>query len=315
MHYPRNISQSFFLLLFLLSSTVLMLSACRPDNSNYTPEQVQALNQYLDSRPPLPSKLLTAEIAKGASAVFVPDNVLRADSIRMIQAVLPAFYQAGIRNMGVFFLSGIDQNRIDSLILEPASPESSARDSADQLLLSSGAAMGYREYTNFLLYVKQFNQSLANQEEALRIWPADTLLQQMKESSESSEPAETAETAEPAEKKEPVFLWLRDSSQLDTEMEELVSFSHFGPGKNGLRWGGLMEKTLEERDIRDRSFSFKPSEPPFSEWQDEQNEPLKTNIFIVTPYQRRAVTPLPDLEDKTRSAAKYQRYLKHTERN
>ena len=81
--------------------------------------------------------------------------------------------------------------------------------------------------------------------------------------------------------------------------------SHFGPYGGGLRWGGLVEYVKQKRAVRDGTFSFDPSNPPFADWKYPAE--VKTDMVVVTHFPYSSVTPIPEFikQANIAQAAKY----------
>ncbi len=318
-----------FLCFFSTAAILVSVLSCSREPVVFNSDEVSLLNRFLDENAGRPSSLVTAELKNGKDVVFLPDSPFRADSIFMVKAILPAMYDSGLRNMGVFFLPECYQKSIDSIILGPYGDDETACIEAEKLV--SAALMGYEEYRDFILYVRDFNRNLPEEKEALHLWGLNASLGGTEDSEDgkdyfdvdagSDKDAERLESNAGSEDKpgtlagrlrskegEPVFLWLNKNYADSGDSDLFVSIGHFGPGEEGPLWGGILEHVLEERKLPDRSFSFRPSEPPFQELQNK--EVLNQNIMIVTPFPITPVTQLENFEDKNRSASKYKRHLK-----
>ncbi len=294
--------------LALLLSLLLLIS-CRQEPPAIPQEDIQALSGHLDTHRPLPSQLLSGELAGGRSAAFVPGSVLRADSIRLMETLLPSLYDAGLRHMGVFFLSGDFQAETDRLILPDRPvrpPESESADAespdakpevapdtqemntrAEKLLRLSDSSLGYTEYRDFLVYAARFNRLLPPEEEPLHIWAINQF------SETGGALAEKLKADAELPKETVLLLWLDARENPDTD--GLVSVGHFFSD-------GLIDTVLSSRDIRDRSFSFRPGEAPWTEWPDTLKNLPERDVVIVSFFPVTPVTPIPEFVEEGNAA-------------
>lgn len=201
---------------------------------------------------------------------------------------------------------------------------------AQSLLRAADASLGYAEYSGFLETVNRFNSRLNHQETPIRVaalgrnGQLDTetltaLFQGKVESVEEGEQeggnqeaaAETRSEGAGEDRSDPagpVFLWLlgdQASSAMEVWGEGDSPDENSPPGKvppailrhhgpvpgEGLRWGGLIESVSAQRDLRDRTFAFYTGQPPFPDWNEAE---INADIYAVTPYPYRSVTPIPD---------------------
>ncbi len=273
---PRTLYPVSLLLFFLF-----LLTSCHPDLPTVSEgnEDHISLEKWLDESRRTPGELLTEELIAERSVVLTQDNLLRADTVNLMKAIVPVLYVAGVRELGLFFLDSAQQIELDAYILD-----GSDKTRAEKLLFSANAALGYSEYCDFILYVREFNGNLDAGEEAIRLLA-------LGENGKTS-PEILTLALENQEQKPPVFLWI-PAEDLEMLPENLVILSHHGPGKNTLRWNGLIENVCAQRDIRDCTFAFRTTEPPFPGWNDKEAG-IKADIYIVTPFPYRAVQPIPD---------------------
>jgi hypothetical protein len=264
---------TFRLLSGFLPVLLLLLTSCRPEPPTVSVSDVKALDNWLDENRTSPGKVLEEILKDGQSIVFLQDNQLRADSIDLMKALVPVIYDAGVREIGLFFLDMKEQEELDSWI------QGKNRDSqAEKLISNANASLGYMEYCDFLRYIREFNSELAENETAVHLLglgnrgstdpekPAEIL--KMNDDEKNGETDEVDE--EPGL---PVFLWLKaEDGKLLPEESDLpdapIIIEHHGPGKNGYRWNGLIEYVNARRDIRDRTYAFRTAAPPFSGWTE-----------------------------------------------
>ena len=275
-YYCRSL-YSVSLILFLL----FLLTSCHPELPIVSQENEDrlSLEKWLNESRRTPGELLSEELMAQRSVVLAQDNPLRSDTIEMMRALLPVIYDAGVRELGLFYLDSAQQMELDAYILD-----GSDKTRAEKLLFSANAALGYSEYCDFILYLREFNESQNESEEAIRLLA-------LGDNGKTSPEILTA-ALKNQEQKPPVFLWI-PAEDINLLPENTVVISHHGPGENILRWNGLIEGVCAQRDIRDRSFAFKTDKPPFPGWNDEETG-IKADIYIVTPYPYRAVQPIPD---------------------
>ncbi len=281
---------------------LLIISSCKPEEKPYTDRDVRALNKWIDANPAGPSGLILDEIESGRSVIFLQENILRSDSIQMLEGIIPSLYDSGIREMGIFFLETNSQSEVDNYI----SGESGLTE-YDVLRLSD-IRLGYEEYAAFLAYVKKFNSGLSV-DSRMRLTAIGNggLLSEVKLfellSDDVSENVVMDST--------PVFVWLKaqdagflpasseEQAEEQTEEESEISSTtplvvvHYGSANGIPAFGGFIETVISSRDVRDRSFSFRPDDLPFSDWKEivMLNE---AEIAIVTPYDYSKVIPIPE---------------------
>jgi len=288
---------TFRLLSGILPVLLLLLTSCRPDPPTVSESDVKALENWLDENRTSPGEVLEEVLKNGQSIVFLQENQLRADSIELMKAIVPVIYDAGVREIGLFFLDMNEQEELDSWI------QGKDRDSqAEKLIFNANAALGYMEYCDFLRYIREFNSELTENEAAVRL-----LAMGNKGSTDPEKPAEilkmndgekNGETDDADEEPGlPVFLWMKaeDGKLLPGESDlpgTPIIIKHHGPGENEYRWNGLIEYVNARRDIRDRTFAFRTAAPPFSGWTDKERD-LQADICIVSPYPYRAVQTIP----------------------
>lgn len=265
------------LILFLL----FLLSSCSQELliESQSNEDRISLEKWLDESRRTPGELLSEELMAQRPVVLAQDNLLRSDTIEMMRALLPVIYDAGVRELGLFYLDAAQQMELDAYILD-----GSDKTRAEKLLYSANAALGYSEYCDFILYLREFNESLDEGEEAIRLLALGD--------NGKTSPEILTMILETQEQKPPVFLWI-PAEEIKLLPEKAVIISHYGPGENILRWNGLIEEICAQRDIRDRSFAFRTDKPPFPGWNVKETG-IKADICIVTPYPYRAVQPIPD---------------------
>jgi hypothetical protein len=277
--------------LFLFAALIL---SCSPEPAVYSSDDALALNQWLDENRITPADLLEEELATGRSAILVQDEKLRADTIDLMRSIIPVLYDLEIRDVGVFFLNASKQDELDGYIVDGDKITLPGK-----LLLSADAALGYREYCDFMDYVRGFNQKLPSGLNPIRLLAlgengitSKTILAQ------ALGPDETSAVPQ-------VFLWIPaedldlipvfpDASDGDGDsVPAPLIITHHGPGIERLRWGGLIESVAAERDIRDRTYAFRTGEAPFPGYSSDEAG-METEVYLVTPFAYRAVTPIPD---------------------
>jgi len=271
------------LLYIVLPSLFLFLTSCHPEVPSVSEDDTRSLEHWLDESRTKPVELISEEVKKGKTIVLAQDNLLRADTLDLMQALLPALYDMGIRKIGLFFLDSGEQDEIDSLILDAED-----KTTAEKLLFSANAALGYVEYCDFIFYVQDFNHRLNDNEIPIR------LLALGKNGSTSADLLST--DIEDNDLEHPAFLWIpaEDVRLLpDSQQENQIIISHHGPDEKSLRWDGLIESVCNNRDVRDCTFAFKTSDPPFAGWNKGGSD-IGADIYIVTPFIYRSVEPIPD---------------------
>lgn len=264
--------------------TMVLMMACSPAERSWTDDETAALNRWIDANPGGPSLLLSTQLTEGRSAAFIQDQVLRADSIDLMTAMIPSIYDAGVRRLGIFFLESTAQAEIDSFMTSESGVE------AEKLLRMADATLGYMEYCDFLTYIQDFNQRISDESERLQVFGLGAGGQT------SAEEITMALSVNP-ESPAPVFLWLKSddirllpAAEYDESGNEAIPvliLAHHFPGN------GIIEDTTALRAPRDRSFSFRSGEEPFSEWEGLSPIP-EAEIVLVTPFIPYAVTPIED---------------------
>ncbi len=298
-----RVTRRFAPILILLLGLLTLLTSCRPELPSFSLEDALSLHRRLDESRTTPAGLLAEELAAGRSAVLAQDELLRADTIDLMRSLVPVLHDLGVREIGLFFLNAEKQDELDGFIIDGDNKTRSGK-----LLFSADAALGYLEYCDFMVYVQDFNQRLLPDETPIR------LLALGEDGNVSPELLTVAlGIAENiTEEAVPVFLWIPaedlgllpkvpeidDTEGIETaENPEVrqspVIFAHHGPGNGYLRWNGLIESVAAERDIRDRTFAFRTAEPPFSGWSSNEAG-IEAEIYLVTPFDYRAVEPIPD---------------------
>ena len=264
-----------FLGMVILAAASAFVS-CSRETVSWTAQESAALHRWLDARPNGPSGPVTLELQAGRPVVFLHDSVWRRDSILMLQAMLPSIHDAGVRELGVFFLESDAQADIDELLSGGTDKE------PGELIRMADARLGYREYCDFVRYVKDFNARISIDEERIRIIGLDrrgtldpevlgTLLPDQTEDADAR----------------PSFLWIRSEDHVILPGTDAVILTHHQPGS------GILDMILQERVLRDRSFAFRADEDPFASW-DHYRIPESSDIVVVTPFENTAVTPIED---------------------
>jgi len=281
-----------------------LLTSCRPEEETVSETDIRSIEKWLDETSFSPEDFLSEELSTGHPLVLVQDNILRADTVDLMETLVPVSYDLGVRTLGLFFLDTEKQEEIDSFILD-----GSDKTPAEKLLFSADAALGYSEYCDFISYVQDFNRRLNGDETAIRVvalgsngnvspdifFDTAGLTKPSREDGDDTE-AVDSETVPPA------FLWITaDDLQylptLKTNSDPLtnqpVIIIHHGPGDGVLPWNGLMETVTAERDIRDGTFAFRTESPPFEGYSREPPE-ISADIYIVTAFPYRSVSAIPD---------------------
>jgi len=303
---PGGLPGKWLCLLLCALITVLVLS-CQEAAEPFSAQDVSSLNRWLDTAHAPPDKPITELLASGHTVVFAQDELLRKDSILLMEALLPSIRSIGVNEIGVFFLNHARQNEIDAFI------QGSKEDSPTlKTLFAGNTALGYMEYWDFLLYVRDFNARMRPDENPVRLLAlgdgemvnTETLAVALGDNGADSDSAD----AGPSEIKpvsHPRFLWLSAEdvvnlpvppSTVDDAQGRPVLAVHHGPDKKSLRWGGLIEFVSASRDVRDRSFAFPAEEAPFAAWKGDESG-MEADIYLVTPFPYQAVSPMPDFID------------------
>jgi hypothetical protein len=292
----RYVSGAMIVSGLLLFATLIL--SCSPEPVVYSADDALALHRWLDENRRTPADILDEELVTGRSAILVQDEKLRADTIDLMRSLTPVLYDLGIRDVGVFFLNASKQDELDGYIVG-----GDGITLPGKLLLSADAALGYREYCDYMEYVRNFNQMLPPGLDPIRLLAlAENGITSKTKLTEVLGSDETSAVRQ-------VFLWILaedlDLIQVSPATgdgdgdgdEDTVSvpliITHHGPGIERLRWGGLIESVAAERDIRDRTYAFKTEEAPFPGFTSEEAG-MATDMYLVTPFAYRAVTPIPD---------------------
>lgn len=276
------------------------LLSCKSELGEVSVEDSRSLNLWLDSDRQGAPNLLKDGFYEGRSAVLIQDEILRADTVDLMRSLLPSLYDQGIREIGVFYLDSAKQTELDGFIVE-----ADENTLAGKLLFSADAALGYREYCDFMEYVRDFNQKLlpGNNPMRLRALGVDgttsaELIAAALGNFESLGEEDNISVM-------PIFLWIKAEdrallpefpAEIDDEEISLkapVIVIHHGPDVANLRWNGLIESVASHRDVRDRTFAFRTENPPFAGYTDIESG-INADIYVVTPYKYRAVNPIPD---------------------
>ncbi len=274
--------------LFISFIILVLLISCRADDNSPAQEDVEALNQWLDSERKMPSEQILEALstAQTASPVFIQDNPLQADFIRMITAVYPSLYEAGFNEIRVFFLENADQERLDELTGYSGSLQnrSDATDGlkpfghqAADLLFASNPLYGYDEYIGFLQSVREFNALLPEGSRPLRVLG-------FPENSDSDESGNTISR----------IYWLSadvlgGESSLNRENSLFIALH--SPLEKTWRWNALIETVSANRSLRDRSYAFTSSDPPFPGWEKDAPE-YPVDVYVVAAFDFQGVTPI-----------------------
>ena len=290
--------------LFISALIAVFVLSCHQGSEQFTAQDVSSLNRWLDTARTPPSKPITELLASGHSVVFAQDDVLRKDSVLLMKALLPSLQSVGVNEIGVFFLNRARQKEIDAFI-QGAREETPAL----KTLFAGNIALGYVEYWDFLLYIRDFNALMKPGENPIRLIAlgeggtvnAETLAGALGYSKASNHSVD----ANPSEVNSiSRFLWISalDAVNLpaapnaaadDARGGKPALVVHHGPDKKDLRWGGLIEFVTASRDIRDRSFGFRAEEAPFAAWRGNESG-IDADIYLVTSYPYQAVSPIPD---------------------
>lgn len=283
----------------LLMITGSLLS-CNSEVAEISAEDSESLNLWLDSQRRTAPKLLKEEILAGRSAILLQDNMLRSDTIDLMRSLLPSLYDQGIREIGVFYLDSAKQAELDGFIVE-----GDENTLAEKLLFSADAALGYQEYCDFMEYVREFNQKLTPEAGRMRLRAlgedGSTSAELLAEALGNFESLGEADNIPVM----PIFLWIKaenlsllpdfptENSDEEISLKAPVIIVHHGPGISDLRWNGLIETVVSRRDIRDRTFAFRTDDPPFGGYSDAESG-IAADLYVVTPFEYRAVNPIPD---------------------
>jgi len=294
-----------------LALSVLLISGCSPPAAAPSGNDAEALHAWLDDDITSPADLAAQTIASGRSVILAQDDALRGDTSMLVEALLPTLHDVGISTVGVFFMDVSGQADLDEFILsDPAdNPSDNPALKAQSLLRAADASLGYAEYCGFLETVNRFNSRLNDEETPIRVAAlgrnGQLDIESLAELVQGGED-EAAET--PSDPAGPVFLWLlasQTASALEAwgegdspdensppENSPPEILRHHGPiPGGGLRWDGLIESVAAERDLRDRTFAFYTEPAPFPGWEESE---IDADIYAVTPYPYRGVTPIPD---------------------
>ena len=260
------LSNSVFRLL-LHCAALLPAASCRPHEAPYTDEAVRDINQWLDSRRTPPAVLIAEETAAGRRPVLIQEEPLRGDTVRLMRSLLPVIHNLGLDTLGVFFLEGAEQEAIDRYVVmgeEAPAPE--------ELLIAADASLGYREYRDFIAYVRDYNRRAAGESDFIRLTGL------------SGEGAAEAD-----------FLWMSTDEagkpiSAAADERSSVILMHYGPGGGRPRLGALVEHLKAYRAVRDLTFAFRPAQVSWAEAGDFPD----TDIVIVTSFPYTGVEAIPD---------------------
>lgn len=280
----------------LLSALCLLVisTSCLGKTEGLSASMERELHSWLDSsrRPPGNGIEILAE--SGRSLIFVQDDILRRDSLLLMEALTPLFFDLGIRRMAVYFLDYRDQKIVDSYLKGETEEDTHA------LALQPTMGLAYREYHDYLNYVKSFNDSGKNQQDTI------TLFGLSDEGGLSSERME--QFFKDGEEQAPFFAWILSADlPLITErmkagrLPDSAILTHYGPEKDALRWNGLVEKVQKNRSVRDASYALFPDEQPFSSWPYPMD--FEADLIIVAGFDYQGVLPVSSFATKENISA------------
>ncbi len=305
----------------LLTAATLFLLSCGNNEALYSSANALNFHQWLDTDRPSPADLIAEAHDAGATVILLQDNAMRADTVDLAISLLPALYDSGIREWGIFFLNSNFMNSLNTFLSDRNLGESEAVKDAEKLLLNADASLGYREYRDFILYVRTFNSYLAPDEEPIKLLPLSTnrvfnpgILQSANADSDSSllenpetTPENAAEENEYADDAEEMIgnqkpfqgiLWVRaeDLPRLKSGagITNPYVVAHYLPRHD------IIGTESARRDIRDRSFAFETASLPFEGWEAAAPE-KEADLVVVTPFAFRAVSPIEDFIDEASS--------------
>lgn len=267
-----------------LIAAFLLLTSCRAERIHPPESRVKMLNEWLDTSPHTPADRVREEFEPGQSVILVQDKILRADTINLVQALLPLLYDLGIRTMGLYHFDITSQGNLDRY-----SQEVNSNPAQLEELAASMAFLGYVEYRNFLEYIRGFNGQLNPGEEVMRTVALGE--------SGAISPAKAEKLLDEGSN----FLWLRPKDlelirksprSEEVPRPEPLILTHYGPGPSGLQLEGVIEYVKAQRPMRDRTFAFHPDTPPFLLWH--YKDAVEPDIVIVTAFPYRAITAIPN---------------------
>ena len=258
-------SPAFGLLVFC--AVLITAASCTPHSPPYTDEAMRELNQWLDSRRTTPGQLLAEEIAAGRRPVLIQPNPLRGDTVEFMRSLIPVIHKLGLDTLGVFFLEGAEQDAIDAYVLrgeEAPAPE--------ELIIAADASLGYREYRDFITYVRDYNRRGNGESDSIRLVGL---------SGEGETGAD--------------FLWMsadKNGGRISETAAEGASviLLHYGPHDAPPRFSRLVEDSRRRRAVRDLTFAFRPAQVSWAEAEDFPD----IDIAAASSFPYTAVEPIPD---------------------
>ena len=290
----------------ILASAALLALSCGRSGPGYTEEDAADFREWMGEGRPSPARLIAGAHDSGAAVILLQDDAMRADTEDLAKGLLPALYDAGIREWGVFFMESGEQDELDALVSGgPVSGGAAEAESAKELLLAADASLGYAEYLDFLLYVRQFNAELGENEPKVRILGLSSDRAPDPSALEAAETAGNAEasggeTPETAASPFTGILWvLSDSLSAFVEAPGVADpyvVAHYRPR------GDIIGEESARYDLRDRTFAFETASPPFGGWAAGPAE-SEADLIVVTPFADRAVRPIPAFIGPETSAA------------
>ena len=132
---------------------IFVCAACHPERNSIQPDHIDSLDLWLDSSRRTPAEMVVETISKDNPLVIVQDNILRADTIHLLKALFPLFADLGIQKIGIGFLYASGQQSLDMYLKDGSI-------SAEEALVASNAALGYAEYRDLLIYLRDFSFEL-----------------------------------------------------------------------------------------------------------------------------------------------------------
>lgn len=298
--------------ILIITAAAMFFLSCGNNEPPYTSQDVQNFHKWLDTDQKSPTELITAAHDSGLTVILSQDNPMRADTVDLAKSLLPSLYDLGLREWGVFFLDSKYQDEVDSLITDRKSlNESASLKAAENLLFKADASLGYREYRDFILYIRDFNRYLAPEEEPIKLLalssnrmlhpsilpsaapdpntPASETQETSTEAEESSNgnPDEAAESIEPF----PGILWIKADDV--PQLKDFTGITNTYVIAHSLPRNDIIGIESTRRDIRDRSFAFEPASLPFGGWDATQSE-ISADLVIVTPFAFRTVSQIED---------------------
>jgi hypothetical protein len=142
---------------------VLLLSACLiscGDSSagNGNTEEQQLIIR-LERNSVNPGQLI-ADLSEESSVILIAETRGFRENLLVLEYLVPVLHSRGITSMGIWFADDLYQDTLDRLLSDPDESESLA----DEIIRLSSPRWGYTEYRDFLLYVRNFNLSLPENE-------------------------------------------------------------------------------------------------------------------------------------------------------